>query len=130
MAIVDIGWRGSGAISLKKLYNELWGIPCEITGIVAGNTKHTRMRDTSLAVCGSIVSYMFSEIHNRDIANHFAAKASRYMPLFEIIGGSCSMPSFLGFQWTGDDYELEFDVPEIGNYKLLKGAFRGTRFRT
>lgn len=127
VAIVDIGWRGSGAISLKKLYNELWGIPCEITGIVAGNTKHTRMRDTSLAVCGSIVSYMFSEIHNRDIANHFAAKASRYMPLFEIIGGSCSMPSFLGFQWTGDDYELEFDVPEIGNYKIIEGLHSGER---
>ncbi len=67
---VDIGWAGSGAVSLSYLVEKAWKIPCEITGIIAGtNTVHNAEPDASEAFLqsGRLVSYLFSQSHNRDV---------------------------------------------------------------
>lgn len=67
---VDIGWAGSGAISLSYLIERVWKIPCEIMGIVAGtNTVHNAEPDSSESFLqsGKLVSYLFSQAHNRDV---------------------------------------------------------------
>lgn len=67
---VDIGWAGSGAVSLDFLCRNVWDIPCKITGIVAGtNTVHNAEPDASetFLQSGKLVSYMFSQSDNRDI---------------------------------------------------------------
>lgn len=66
---VDIGWAGSGAMSLRKLAKS-YDINCEITGIIAGtNTPHNIEPDTSepFLQSGKLVSYMYSQSHNRDL---------------------------------------------------------------
>lgn len=66
---VDIGWAGSGAMSLRSIVNG-YGINCEIIGIVAGtNTLHNKESDASESFLqsGKLVSYMYSQSHNRDI---------------------------------------------------------------
>lgn len=70
IAAVDIGWAGSGAISLSYLVENVWRFPCEITGIIAGtNTIHNVEPDASESFLqsGKLVSYLFSLSHNRDI---------------------------------------------------------------
>ena len=67
---VDIGWAGSGALALSHLVEEVWQIPCTITGIIAGtNTVHNAEPDASepFLQSGKLVAYLYSQSHNRDL---------------------------------------------------------------
>lgn len=67
---VDIGWAGSGAVSLAAAAKHLWGLECRVTGLVAGtNSAHSPERDAAepLLLTGDLVSYLFSQSHNRDL---------------------------------------------------------------
>lgn len=67
---VDIGWAGSGAITLDHIVNHIWHMDCEITGIIAGtNTCHNAEPDASETFLQSekLVSYLYSQRENRDI---------------------------------------------------------------
>lgn len=67
---VDIGWAGSGAVALSHIVNDIWGLDCEVIGILAGtNTFHNAEVNASepLLMSGQLVSYLYSQGHNRDI---------------------------------------------------------------
>ncbi len=67
---VDIGWAGSGPASLWWAAKKLWGLECEITGLVAGtNSAHSLERDAAepLLLTGKLKSYLFSQGENRDL---------------------------------------------------------------
>lgn len=69
-AAVDIGWAGSGAVMLDTAVNRLWGMDCNITGIVAGtNSCHSSEPDAGepFFLSGQMVSYLFSQRENRDL---------------------------------------------------------------
>lgn len=75
---VDVGWAGSGAMALNYIVNDVWNLDCEIVGLLAGtNTIHNaepNMSEPQL-MSGKLVSYMYSQGHNRDIWKwHDAAK--------------------------------------------------------
>ncbi|MCL2254938.1 MAG: hypothetical protein FWC09_10900, partial [Lachnospiraceae bacterium] len=77
-AAVDVGWVGSGAVSLDKIVNKIWGFNCEITGLLAGtNTVHSAEANINeeLFYTGKLKSYLFSQQHNRNLwKTHDAAK--------------------------------------------------------
>lgn len=67
---VDIGWAGSGAVTLDHMVNQIWKLDCEVVGIVAGtNTCHNAEPDSSetFLQSGKLVSYLYSQRENRDI---------------------------------------------------------------
>lgn len=67
---VDIGWAGSGAVSLAWLVEHKWKLSCRITGMIAGtNTPHNEEAEASetFLQSGRLVSYMYSSAHNRDL---------------------------------------------------------------
>lgn len=69
-AAVDIGWMGSGAFMLDYAVRKIWKLDCSITGILAGtNSSHTYESDAgeTFLVQKSIVSYMYSQMENRDL---------------------------------------------------------------
>lgn len=69
-AAVDIGWLGSGAFMLDYAVRKIWKMDCSITGILAGtNSSHTFESDAgeTFLVQKSIVSYMYSQMENRDL---------------------------------------------------------------
>lgn len=69
-AAVDIGWAGSGAITLDYMVNEVWNLDCRITGLLAGtNSAYTPETDSSetFLYSGKLVSYLFSQADNRNI---------------------------------------------------------------
>ena len=78
VAVVDVGWAGSGAMALEYIVNKIWNLDCEIVGLLAGtNSVHNaepNMSEPCLAK-GRLVSYLFSQEMNRDIWKwHDAAK--------------------------------------------------------
>lgn len=69
-AAVDIGWAGSGAVSLNYLAKNEWNLPCKIIGIIAGsNTVHNAEPDAGEMFLqkGELVSYLYSQSLNRDL---------------------------------------------------------------
>ncbi len=67
---VDVGWAGSGAVTLNYLVNQVWDLKCEIVGLIAGtNSIYSQEPDASEALLygEKLVSYMFSQECNRDI---------------------------------------------------------------
>lgn len=75
---VDIGWAGSGAVTLHHIVNQIWNLDCSITGIIAGtNSCHNMEMDASesLIQSGKLVSYLYSQRENRDLwKRHDAGK--------------------------------------------------------
>lgn len=74
VAAIDIGWAGSGALSLSHLVNKVWNMDCEIVGIIAGtNTIHNVEPDASdpFLQSGKLVSYLYSGADNRDFPYMF-----------------------------------------------------------
>ena len=70
VAAVDIGWAGSGAIAIRTLTEKVWGIPCEVIGVIAGtNTVHNAEPEASetFLQSGKLVSYLYSFAQNRDL---------------------------------------------------------------
>ncbi len=78
VAAVDIGWAGSGAITLNYIVNDIWKLDCEVVGLLSGtNSVHNSEQNMSEGHIsyGKVVSYMFSQEHNRDLWKwHDAAK--------------------------------------------------------
>lgn len=103
-AAVDIGWAGSGAISLSFLAEKVWELPCRITGIIAGtNTIHNREPDAGEMFLqnGRLVSYLFSQSHNRDVMKrHDPGKD--YNVYWELLLSSPER-KFLGFGFSGGE---------------------------
>ena len=108
---VDIGWAGSGAMSLAYLAENAWNIPCKITGIIAGtNTMHNSEPDASESFLqsGKLISYMYSQSHNRDLLKkHDPGKG--YNVFWELLLSSPEKP-FTGFYPDGPHFgETDID---------------------
>lgn len=108
---VDIGWAGSGAMSLRYLFENIWHIDCELVGIIAGtNTVHNGEPDSSDSFLQSkkLVSYLYSFADNRSIMKQHDLNKD-YNIYWELLLSSPT-PQFVGFDLTDD-----------GNYKLRFG---------
>ena len=95
---IDIGWAGSGAITLDYLINEEWKLNCPITGIIAGtNTCHNAEPNGSetFLQSGKLVSYLYSQRENRDLWKYHDAGKNHnlYWEMFL----DAPMGSFKGF---------------------------------
>ncbi len=109
---IDIGWAGSGALSISFLAERVWKIPCEITGLIAGtNTPYNSEPDASepFLQSGKLVSYMFSQAHNRDLLKkHDPAKG--YNIFWELLLASPN-PCFEGYYADGPHFgDSDIDV--------------------
>ena len=118
---VDIGWAGSGAISLAYLTEKVWKIPCAVSGIVAGtNTPHNAEPDASESFLqsGKLKSYMFSQSHNRDLLKkHDPGKG--YNVFWELLLSS-PQAKFLGFYSDGPHFE-DSDIDLVKAGEIQKG---------
>lgn len=75
---VDVGWVGSGAITLSKMMREVWNIECQVYGLLAGTCSGNSIDCDCTAIEsaeGKLKSYFFSASDNRDLWKlHDAAK--------------------------------------------------------
>ncbi len=120
-AAVDIGWAGSGALTLSHLVNKVWEIPCEIIGIIAGtNTVHNAEPDASepFLQSGKLVAYLYSQSHNRDLLKKHDPNKD-YNVYWELLLSSPT-PQFTGF-YSGNVTEKTGSRHAIGgNAEYLK----------
>ena len=111
---VDIGWAGSGAISLDYLVQNVWRIPCRVIGMIAGtNTIYNAEPNASetFLQTGKLVAYLYSQSHNRDLLKKHDPNKG-YNIFWEILLSSPTR-QFRGFKWNEVTNEVEF---EFGDY--------------
>lgn len=117
--LVDIGWRASGALSIKHIAHKA-NIDVELTAMVAGNYIQKTSYDAIYDKTGFIKSYLFSDSLNREIADDFQKNIERLVPLIEVFCASSLSPSFIGFEKkTKKCLMYRFDVPEVENYRTI-----------
>lgn len=111
---VDIGWAGSGAVSLGYLVQNVWNIPCQVIGMIAGtNTLYNAEPNASetFLQTGKLAAYMYSQSHNRDLLKKHDPNKG-YNIFWEILLSSPTR-QFRGFKWNEVTEEVEF---EFGDY--------------
>jgi len=122
---VDVGWAGSGAVVLDYIVNQIWGIKCEIIGLLAGmNTVYSSEPDMSEAQLqsGSLVSYLFSQENNRDLWKiHNPARGDNLL-VEKILSSSAG--SFRGFRLKGNSFRIILSDPREDNHELQKGILK------
>ena len=115
-AAVDIGWAGSGALSLRYLTKNVWNIPCEVVGILAGtNTLYNAEPDATepFLQSGKLVSYLYGQGFNRDLLKKHDPNKD-YNVFWELLLSSLN-PKFNGFYEgsrgaEGDVYDENLDI--------------------
>lgn len=130
-AAVDIGWAGSGAMSLRHLVSEEWGINCEVIGIIAGtNTIYNGDPEASESFLqsGQMTAYLYSQSHNRDLLKKHDLNKD-YNVFWELLLSSPT-PQFQGFYREKEDCKERTDFSdnvesgfESDNVKLLFGKY-------
>lgn len=126
-AAVDIGWAGSGAISIRTLVTKVWDIPCEVVGIIAGtNTLFNSepYASETFLQSGKLVSYLYSFSHNRDLLKKHDPNKN-YNVYWELLLSSPT-PQFKGFSFNEKENQVEFcfgeyDANQEGIWQIQKG---------
>ncbi|MCM1145032.1 MAG: hypothetical protein NC407_10015 [Lachnoclostridium sp.] len=98
VAVVDIGWAGSGAVALAHLVEKVWKLPCQVDGMIAGtNTLHNAEPEASEIFLqkGKLTAYLYSQGHNRDLLKKHDANKN-YNVFWELLLSSPT-PQFAGF---------------------------------
>ncbi len=100
---VDIGWAGSGALSLDYLVNRVWDMKCPVIGMVMGtNTVHNAepYASESFYRSGKLESYVFSFGKNTDIMKKHDPNKN-YNVYLELLLSSPTR-QFRDFAWEKD----------------------------
>ena len=119
---VDVGWAGSGAVTLDYVVNQIWHMDCEITGILAGtNSANNTEPDNSESQLqnGKLVSFLFSQAYNRDVWKmHNPGKGHNV--IVELLLAS-EQASFRRFTKLGDGFEFSDKTEEIDSRQVQNG---------
>lgn len=123
VAVVDVGWVGSGGSGIKYLIEQKWKLNCEVQCLVAGCRHSNHTGNLSQVMKKEIEPYIFSRMYNRNLYDtHSNTKHNNVF--FELFTQAC-YPSFSGFKKTDEGFKLIFDVPEVENYKIIEQIHHG-----
>ncbi|CAH2715317.1 hypothetical protein BACCIP111895_02501 [Neobacillus rhizosphaerae] len=123
VAVVDVGWVGSGGSGIKYLIEQKWNLNCEVQSLVAGCRHSNHTGNLSQIMKKEIEPYIFSRMYNRNLYDtHSNTKHNNVF--FELFTQAC-YPSFSGFKKTEEGFKLIFDVPEVENYKIIEQIHHG-----
>ena len=123
VAVVDVGWVGSGGSGIKYLIEQKWNLDCEVHSLVAASRHANHTANLTQIMKKEIGVYIFSRMYNRNLYDiHSNTKHNNVY--FELFTQAC-YPSFSGFKKTEEGFKLLFDVPEVENYKIIEQIHNG-----
>lgn len=122
VAVVDVGWAGSGPLGIKYLVEKKWNMNCNVSCYIAGSRDSLHSKPLNDLYNSKIEAYMFSRAYNR---NHYDIHSNTNKftnnVYFELFTQACN-PSFKGISLEGD---YLFDIPEVENYERIKDIHNG-----
>lgn len=121
VAIVDIGWAGSGPLGIKYIIENKLGVECKAECYLAASNHHIMQLPTATLMNGDVKVYMFSQMLNRiNYDSHRNTNKTMNNLFLEMFTQACS-PTFAGYTDKG----MEFDTPEVENYDTIREIHRG-----
>ncbi|MBB5217794.1 hypothetical protein DYE49_08415 [Treponema rectale] len=122
IAIVDVGWVGSGPTGLKKIIHKDYKLDCEVSCFLAAFCSFDVTNNLDLLMDNTIEPYMFSRCYNRLNYDFHRKKNNGINNILMEMFTQNTTPSFSG--WN-DDGDFIFDFPEIENYELISEIHKG-----
>ncbi len=120
IAIVDVGWAGTGPMIIKKAIRHYLHLNCKVYSLLAGYRQPSESMASLYTMDDTNAAYLFSANTNRDLLGLHVDGTKKSNLLLEIFTQSCS-PSFLGYTREG----LEFDREESENYAIIRNISQG-----
>lgn len=123
-SVIDVGWVGSGPLTLRWLIEQEWKLDCRISCVLAGtvgaSAPNSQSGEAELAM-GSMVSYLFSSAHNRELWRSHDVALGHNM-LVELLL-SATTPSFRGFyRRSGGGYAFNDKSEAIDAAQIQAGV--------
>ncbi len=124
ICFVDIGFRASGAIALKNLFENDWEFECNVKALIAFGLSKTNSFDDVLNLDDIVQSYVFSEMKNIDLSLILQSNQTLNNSILEILVASAPNPSFLYFQFDNKGEILKvYDEQE--DYNIILNVHNG-----
>lgn len=122
IAVVDVGWLGSGPRGLKYLVTEKYRLPCEVRCWQAAIRSPHKNDVLTEIMDGDIESYLFNAMQNRALFDrHTTTNRSMNNIFFELFTQDVT-PSFSGMSCTG---EFSYDIVEAENHDIIREIHTG-----
>lgn len=122
IAVVDVGWVGNGPMGIKYLIEEEMRMDCQVKCWLAAAVSSNEVNISANQQDGTIESYLFSDIHNKNYYDAFLKtnKGLNHM-FFEMFTQAIS-PSYVGMDKEGS---FEFQEAEVENYTFIRSIHQG-----
>lgn len=125
VGIVDIGYRGSGAIALKDLFRK-WNFECDVKSLLAIGTARKNSFDDVVDLSGDTNIYAISNYKNYDFSLIFQKYLLTNIAIIDILVASAPKPSFLYFDIDDKGNVIKyFDEEDTENYKMIAQLHNG-----
>lgn len=123
-SVIDVGWVGSGPLTLRWLVEQEWKLDCKVSCVLAGTVgaggANSQSGEAELAM-GSMVSYLFSSAHNRELWRSHDVALGHNM-LVELLL-SATTPSFRGFYRSSSGcYAFNDNIESIDAAQIQAGV--------
>ncbi len=116
IAIIDVGWLGSGPLGLKYLIEDEFKLLDKVYCFqAAAGPPHPTDIITNL-LDESIEAYIFSHMHNRNLFDAHKTTNKGVNNIFFELFTQAKYPSYSGVNKNG---LFLFDIPEVENYKIV-----------
>jgi len=125
IAVVDVGWVGSGGAGIKYLIEEKFNLDCEVKSLVAASRNVGHIANIHDLMKEDLNVYMFSRMKNRNLYDTHSNTNNNTNNIYFELFTQATYPSFAGFKRTKDGYSFEFDVPEVENYEVIQEIHDG-----
>lgn len=121
VAVVDVGWIGSGPYGLKRLIEHKWKLPCTVDCLIAGCKYYHPDATTYLLQNNDLHVYLFSVMQNRINYDRHAGTNKGLNNIFFELFTQDTTPSFSGIE----NKKFQFDYPEVENYHIINEIQNG-----
>lgn len=125
IAVVDIGWAGSGPVAIKHLVEDTWKMKCKVSCLVAAAYSHHATTTLAQTMNGTVDSYIFNQMYNRNLKDYHINTNKHTNNLFFELFTQATSPTTEKIYEENGDLKIDFGFVEIENYSVVKEMHQG-----
>lgn len=125
IAVVDVGWTGTGPLGIKKLVEKKWGMNVEVKCFVAASRVWGHTSNINEITKEVVKPYIFSRMLNRNLYDTHVRTNNNTNNIYFEFFTQAQYPSFGGYIKQDDKVVCKFDIPEVENYKIIDEIHNG-----
>lgn len=125
IAVVDVGWTGTGPMGIKGLVEDKWQLPVKIYCYVAASRVWGHVSNIAQITDEIVEPYIFSRQYNRNLYDTHVKTNNNTNNIYFEFFTQAAYPSFGGYCIKNNEIKYLFDIPEVENYETIKEIHNG-----